>query len=91
VNGAWVTECDDFSKTNTQLEREAAKRHDRQHQYRGYTITRGSYQGTQDDRLDGWYIDDPSSNTADRRGRGFPTLADAKRHIQAFTYENEKP
>ena len=25
--------------------------------YRGYWISRGAYQGTSDDRLDGWYVD----------------------------------
>lgn len=53
----------------------------KQHKYRGFTITRGSYQGTPDDRLDRWYIDDPSRTVADRRGAGFATLNEAKQYL----------
>jgi hypothetical protein len=39
----------------------------------GYSINRGSYQGTTDDRLDRWYIERDSNTMVDRRGGGFIT------------------
>ncbi len=38
-----------------------------------YTVTRGNYSGTTDDRIDSWYIDDAESTTIDHRGPGFAT------------------
>ena len=43
----------------------------------GYRLRRGSYQGTCDDRLNGWYIDHKDDNLLDRRGGGYWTKADA--------------
>lgn len=51
------------------------------HNYRGFRIARGSYQGTTDDRLDRWYADPVDADTLDRRGPGHATLADAKAAI----------
>lgn len=51
------------------------------HTYRGWTITRGAYQGTTDDRLDRWYIQRESDDVIDRRGPGHVTLAAAKAAI----------
>lgn len=42
----------------------------RQH---GYTVVRGSYQTTSDDRSDRWYIEHDSDRVIDRRGGGYPT------------------
>jgi len=50
---------------------------------RGYTISRGSYVGTTDDRLDRWYIDKRDSDTWDRRGPGYRTLAECRDAIDA--------
>lgn len=54
------------------------------HTYKGYEITKGSYKGTNDDNIDGWYIDDPESTMIDRRGKGHRTLADAKAQIDEW-------
>ena len=43
----------------------------------GYIISRGSYVGTNDDRVDRWYINKMSSNLVDRRGPGFATKKEA--------------
>jgi hypothetical protein len=48
------------------------------HTYRGFTIARGSFSGTTDDRADGWYADAIDADFNDRRGSGFRLLADAK-------------
>lgn len=45
---------------------------------RRFTVVRGSYQGTSDDRLDRWYIEDRESRAVDRRGQGFKRKADAQ-------------
>jgi hypothetical protein len=45
---------------------------------RRFTVTRGSYQGTSDDRLDGWYVEDRESRSVDRTGGGFRTRRDAQ-------------
>lgn len=65
----------------------------KKHTYKGYEITRGSYEGTADDRIDGWYIDDPENTTIDRRGSGHRTINEAKAQIDeweqnAATYQN---
>lgn len=39
----------------------------------GWTIRRGSYHGTTDDRADRWYADRDDGDTLDRRGPGHPT------------------
>ena len=49
--------------------------------YRGYWISRGAYQGTSDDRLDGWYVDKIGADYLDRRGAGYATARDAKDEI----------
>ncbi|MFS0557409.1 hypothetical protein [Brevibacillus sp. 179-C9.3 HS] len=56
----------------------------KKHTYKGYEITRGSYKGTTDDCIDGWYIDDPESTTIDRRGKGHRTLEEAKEQIDEW-------
>lgn len=53
----------------------------RTHNYRGFTIARGDYQTTADNRLDGWYVDSVDADLCDRRGSGFATLAVAKAAI----------
>lgn len=55
------------------------------HKYKGYEITRGSYRGTTDDRIDRWYIAREDSNVVDRRGAGYYTLADAKAAIDEYS------
>jgi hypothetical protein len=49
--------------------------------YHGYWISRGAYQGTCDDRLDRWYIDEIGADHLDRRGAGYRTTRDAKDEI----------
>lgn len=49
--------------------------------YHGYSIVRGAYQGTTDDRLDRWYVQHPTDTAIDRRGPGYATIAEAKRAI----------
>ena len=46
--------------------------------YRGFTIARGSFSGTSDDRRASWYADAIDADFNDRRGPGFRLLADAK-------------
>lgn len=53
----------------------------RRYTYRGYVIERGDYVGASDDRIDRWYISDPTSPTVDRRGSGVRTIASAKEMI----------
>jgi hypothetical protein len=57
-----------------------AQRAQRDHRYRGYTIERGSYTGTHQDRADRWYVDGPSG-LRDRSGEGYHTLDEAKAAI----------
>ena len=47
----------------------------------GYNIVRGSYAGTSDDRIDRWYIEPVGTDTVDRRGSGFGTIADAVEYL----------
>lgn len=42
-----------------------------------YSVTRGAYTGTVDDRIDRWYIHDHNSTTIDRRGPGYFTKREA--------------
>ena len=46
-----------------------------------YHISQGSYIGTADDSLSGWYVDRVDADTLDRRGPGFDTLAAAVHSI----------
>lgn len=46
--------------------------------YHGWTIDRGCYQDTPDDRLDRWYIHAPESNLLDHRGPGYYSLTEAR-------------
>jgi len=39
----------------------------------GWTVGRGAYTGTTDDRADRWYIRREDGGPIDRRGRGWPT------------------
>lgn len=44
----------------------------------GYTVVRGSFVGTTDDRIDRWYLEHPDDHPwVDRRGPGYNTLRDA--------------
>ena len=43
----------------------------------GFSVVRGSYYGTTDDRIDRWYVEHPAETCLDRRGSGFKTLRDA--------------
>jgi len=47
----------------------------------GYRITKGSYVGTSDDRIDRWYVDSADSDTADKRGPGARTQLEALREL----------
>jgi len=51
------------------------------HTYRSFTIARGSFSGTTDDRASAWYADAIDADYNDRRGPGFRVLADAKAWI----------
>ena len=51
------------------------------YRHRGYDINRGSYLGTSEDSLSGWYVDQADITTLDRRGPGFASLGDAVAHI----------
>lgn len=43
----------------------------------GYTLLRGGYVGTSDNRADRWYIDRNDTDCLDRRGPGYRTVGDA--------------
>jgi hypothetical protein len=49
-----------------------------------YHISQGSYIGTTDDRIEGWYVDPVNADTLDRRGPGFDTLAEAVQSINVY-------
>jgi hypothetical protein len=49
----------------------------------GYSITRGSYQGTTDDRLDRWYIEREGDPVC-RIGGGFLTKKAALEHLSVM-------
>ena len=53
----------------------------RRYSYKGYVIERGDYVGTPSDRIDGWYLALKGSTVVDHRGRGFMTIAEAKREV----------
>lgn len=56
----------------------------RTHTYKGWSIQRGAYKGTSDDRADRWYIDDRTNTTVDRRGPGYATLTEATAAIDDY-------
>ncbi len=43
----------------------------------GYTLARGAYSGTTDDRLDRWYVECDDDDVIDHRGPGYPCKKDA--------------
>ena len=43
----------------------------------GYSLVRGAYVGTCDDRADRWYVQHESDRVIDRRGAGYLTKKDA--------------
>ena len=47
-----------------------------------WLISRGGYVGTTDDRADHWYVDREESDTWERRGPGYATLAEAREAIE---------
>lgn len=47
----------------------------------GFTVVRGDYIGTADNRADRWYIDKLDDPVIDRRGEGFATKEDALRYL----------
>lgn len=49
--------------------------------HKGWIVSRGSYSGSADDCMTGWYIDRATADSWDRRGAGFRTLAEAKAAI----------
>ena len=51
------------------------------YRHKQYDIKRGSYIGTSDDSINGWYVDHNDSDGIDRRGTGFATLRDAVENI----------
>ena len=51
------------------------------HTYRSFSIARGSYRGTTDDRASAWYADAIDADINARRGPGFRVLSDAKAWI----------
>jgi hypothetical protein len=60
------------------------------HMYRGWKISPGSYRGGSDDIEGRWYLMSPEEqegDTIDRRGSGFYTLADAKQRIDEIIDE----
>jgi len=50
----------------------------------GFTVRRGSYTGTTDDRRDRWYVERTDADAVDRRGRGHATLGSALRAAEAM-------
>jgi hypothetical protein len=52
--------------------------------YRGYTIQRGDYLNTNDNRADRWYAERADSDVVDRRGQGYSTIQDAKRGVDEY-------
>jgi len=49
-----------------------------------YTVGRGAYYGTPEDRADRWYVEDGESREVDRRGPGYRTRAEARRALDAL-------
>ena len=52
--------------------------------YHNYTLSRGAYIETADDRINGWYIDRIDADTGDRRGPGYPSRKAAIEAIDAL-------
>lgn len=59
----------------------------RQARAAGYTITRGAYQGTPDDRLDRWYVERIDADAHDRRGPGYRTRREALEAVAEIVAE----
>jgi hypothetical protein len=59
--------------------------------YRGYTIQRGDYLNTTDNRADRWYAEREDSDVVDRRGQGYSTIQEAKVAVDEYlaTIPNE--
>lgn len=57
---------------------------------RRFTVERGAYRNTTDDRLDRWYISDRLSSVVDRRGSGYRTRAEARREATRLEREYER-
>ena len=53
----------------------------RVHHYHGYTIARGDYLDTPDNRLDRWYVELESASVVCRLGRGYATIRAAQAAI----------
>jgi hypothetical protein len=52
--------------------------------YRNYTLSRGSYTDTADDRSDGWYVDHIDNDSWNRRGAGYGTQQEAQSAIDDY-------
>ena len=50
----------------------------RVHHYHGYTISRGDYLDTPDNRLDRWYVEPDTASVVCRLGLGYATIIEAK-------------
>ena len=50
--------------------------------YYGYWLSRGAFTNTSDDVAGTWYVDPDDTDYLDRRGRGWPTLAEAKAEVR---------
>ena len=50
----------------------------------GYTVTRGDYHGTADNRADRWYIERADAKTGRRVGIGFATLKDVRWELKVL-------
>ena len=55
--------------------------------YKGHFLSRGSYNDSCNDSIDGWYVDRLDSDTWDRRGPGYPTQRAAKEAIDFWLWE----
>ena len=51
------------------------------HHYHGYTISRGDYLNTPDNRLDRWYVEPETATAVCRLGRGYTTMKEAQSAI----------
>lgn len=55
----------------------------------GYTIERGAYHGTSDDRADRWYPVQIDGTVVDRRGEGYATKRDALNALRELAAPSE--
>lgn len=51
--------------------------------YKGFTVERGAYVGTTQDRIDRWYIN-PPTGPVDHTGPGFATRQDARDALEGL-------